>query len=187
MLFFFSFAIKGSLNVHMLTHRKEEPRACKKCGHAFIRKDCLVRHIRKMHRDQVDVLMMQHDLIENSLQLIIENEGDLVIDFELINGKISNDKLCDAIRELLQFVVDHTLLKKFGWPNTPVDSLLESLIKQCDCEPVRHEDYTYYDRLRENVKLLFTVVIEDDSLKQTLNNTTVDELILTVIMEAKEC
>lgn len=172
----------------MLTHRREDPRACLKCGHAFIRRDCLIRHIRKIHRDQAEILMLQHDLLSDThLDIVIENEGDTSMDFELINGKISNDKLCDAIRELLQFVVDHTLLKKFGWPKTPVDSLLESLIKQCDCQPVSHEDYNYHDRLRENVKLLFTVVIEDDSLKQTLNNKTVDELILTVIMEAKQC
>lgn len=174
--------MKASLNVHLLTHRKEEPRACHQCGHAFIRKDCLVRHIRKIHRDQASILLLQHNLVEKDLELSMLKDG--ICETDLNNGKLNDDKLCEAIRELLILLVDEKLLKNFGWPNAPIDSLLESVIRQCNHEPVKCEDYNYFDRLRENVKLLFTVVIEDDSLKELLNNKTVDEVIVNVIMQA---
>lgn len=166
--------------MHLLTHRKEEPRACRECGHAFIRKDCLVRHIRKIHREQATLLLHQHNLVEQDLALV----KDAISETDLANGKLNNDKLCEAIRELLILLVDEKLLKSFGWPNAPIDSLLEAVIKQCNHDPVKCEDYDFYDRLRENVKLLFTVVIEDDSLKELLNNRTVDEVVISVIMQA---
>lgn len=175
-----SFALKASLNVHLLTHRKEDPRACHECGHAFIRKDCLIRHIRKIHRDQATILLLQHNLVEKDLEMV----KDGISETDLENGKLHDDKLCEAIRELLLLLVDEKLLKNFGWPNAPIDSMLESVIKQCSHEPVKCEDYNYYDRLRENVKLLFTVVIEDESLKELLNNRTVDEVVISVIMQA---
>ncbi|KAI2809673.1 hypothetical protein BLOT_000824 [Blomia tropicalis] len=177
-----SFALKASLNVHLLTHRKEEPRACHQCGHAFIRKDCLVRHIRKIHRDQASILLLQHNLVEKDLEMTLLKED--ISDSDIYNGKLNDDKLCHAIRELLILLVDEKLLKNFGWPNSSIDSLLEAVIKQCNHEPVKCEDYNYFDRLRENVKLLFTAVIEDDSLKELLNNKTVDEVIVNVIMQA---
>lgn len=163
-----------------MTHRKEDPRACHECGHAFIRKDCLIRHIRKIHRDQATILLLQHNLVEKDLEMV----KDGISETDLENGKLHDDKLCEAIRELLLLLVDEKLLKNFGWPNAPIDNLLESVIKQCSHEPVKCEDYNYYDRLRENVKLLFTVVIEDDSLKELLNNRTVDEVVISVIMQA---
>ncbi|KAH7638700.1 translation initiation factor eif-2b subunit delta-like protein [Dermatophagoides farinae] len=184
-----SFAIKASLNVHMLTHRKEEPISCKKCSHAFIRKDCLKRHIRKAHRDEADDLLIQHCFVDKRQYTNLNKENSQLInkmEYRLVQRKISDDKLCQAIRELLAYVVNHELLQGYGWPNKPVDLLLESLIKQCNHEPVKAEDYNFYDRLRENVKLLFTVVIEDESLKETLEMKTVDEVIADVIQEASE-
>ena len=167
----------------MLTHRKEDPRACHQCGHAFIRKDCLIRHIRKIHRDQASILLLQHNLVDKNLDSSIFKET--ISETDLENGKLNEDKLCEAIRELLILLVDEKLLKNFGWPNAQIDSLLESVIKQCNHEPVKCEDYNYFDRLRENVKLLFTVVIEDESLKELLNNKTVDEVIVNVIVQAQ--
>ena len=40
-------------------------------------------------------------------------------------------------------------------------------------------------RLRENAKLLFTVVIDDNAVKTLLNSQTVDEVILHVLRLAK--
>jgi len=101
------------------------------------------------------------------------------------NRVLSEQKLCDSIRELLSLLVDETTLKGFGWPDAPVDELLEAVIKRCGHTPVKHENYTYYDRLRENSKLLFTVVIDDNAVKTLLNNQTVDEVILHVLRLAK--
>lgn len=47
------------------------------------------------------------------------------------------------------------------------------------------EQVTYMDRLRENSKLLFTVIIDDATVKTLLNNMTVDEVILHVLRLAK--
>ena len=101
------------------------------------------------------------------------------------NRVLSEQKLCDSIRELLSLLVDETTLKGFGWPDAPVDELLEAVIKRCGHTPVKHDNYTYYDRLRENSKLLFTVVIDDNAVKTLLNNQTVDEVILHVLRLAK--
>ncbi|OTF83353.1 translation initiation factor eIF-2B subunit delta-like protein [Euroglyphus maynei] len=180
--------MKASLNVHILTHRKEESIACKKCSRAFIRKDCLMRHIRKAHRDEADDLLNQHGLLDKEQDTNLNKENSQLnkMKYRLVQRKISDDKLCQAIRELLAYVVNQELLQGYGWPNKPVDLLLESLIKQCNHEPVKAEDYSFFDRLRENVKLLFTVVIEDESLKETLELKTVDEVIAEVIQEASE-
>ena len=93
--------------------------------------------------------------------------------------------LADSIRELLTLLVDEGTLRTFGWPDEPVDQLLESVIKRCGHQPVSAEDYGYTDRLRENAKLLFTVVIDDSAVKTLLNNQTVDEVILHVLRLAK--
>ncbi|EEC00658.1 hypothetical protein IscW_ISCW001570 [Ixodes scapularis] len=45
----------------MVTHTKEEPRSCHECGRAFIRKDCLMRHMRKRHRDLLDRILLDEE------------------------------------------------------------------------------------------------------------------------------
>ncbi|RWS31192.1 zinc finger protein 25-like protein [Leptotrombidium deliense] len=179
------FAIKPSLKLHLLTHTKEEPRSCHECGRAFIRKDCLLRHMRKRHRDLLDKISLDDKDEE-------EEEDDsstspISITTTSSNGSkiLSEHKLCESIKELLSLLVDESTLKSFGWPETPVDQLLESVIKRCGHTPVKQEDFAYYDRLRENSKLLFTVVIDDNAVKTLLNNQTVDEVILHVLRLAK--
>ncbi|EEC00659.1 centromere protein B, putative [Ixodes scapularis] len=89
--------------------------------------------------------------------------------------------LCESIRELLGLLVDEPTLKGFGYPDKPVDELLEAVIRRCGHSPASPDDYGYMDRLRENSKLLFTVVIDDNAVKTLLNNQTVDEVILHVL------
>ncbi|KAK8772839.1 hypothetical protein V5799_012630 [Amblyomma americanum] len=93
--------------------------------------------------------------------------------------------LCESIRELLGLLVDEPTLKGFGYPDKPVDELLEAVIRRCGHSPASPDDYNYMDRLRENSKLLFTVVIDDNAVKTLLNNQTVDEVILHVLRLAK--
>jgi hypothetical protein len=64
-----------------------------------------------------------------------------------------------------------------------VDRLLEAVIRRCDHQPVG--DLPYTDRLRENAKLLFTVVSDDSAVKTLLNNQIVVEVILHVLHLAK--
>lgn len=99
--------------------------------------------------------------------------------------KLSDEKLCDAIKELLNLLLDEPTLKGFGWPGAPVDEVLEAVIKRCGHSPANSDDYSYHERLRENSKLLFTVVIDDNSVKSLLNNQTVDEVIMYVLRLAK--
>ena len=173
-----SFAIRPSLKLHMMTHAKEEPRSCHECGRAFIRRDCLLRHIRKKHRDKLDqILAEEEEQTSLPLAFVTPPEGTPKV--------LTEDKLVEAIKELLTLLVDEETLKGFGWPETPIDQLLESVIKRSGHTPVNAELYEYYDRLRENSKLLFTVVIDDNAVKALLNNQTVDEVILHVLRMAK--
>lgn len=107
-------------------------------------------------------------------------------ELESIESKVlSETELCESIKELLSLLVDESTLESFGWPDRPIDEILESVIKRCGHSPVDPSDYPFYDRLRENSKLLFTVVIDDDAVKALLNNQTVDETILHVLKLAK--
>ncbi|XP_035211792.1 zinc finger protein 37-like isoform X1 [Stegodyphus dumicola] len=165
------FSVKPSLKLHLLTHTKEEPRSCHECGRAFIRKDCLLRHMRKRHRDVFDKILFDE-----------KDEKDASI----VNSRVLSEKdLTDNIRELLYLLIDEPTLIGFGWPNKPVDEVLELVIQRCGHSPVSRDNYTYMDRLRENAKLLFTVVIDDNAVKTLLNNQTVDEVILHVLRLAK--
>ncbi|XP_071450833.1 zinc finger protein ZFP2 isoform X2 [Hetaerina americana] len=101
-------------------------------------------------------------------------------------GSLSETALADSVRELLTLLVDDATLRAFGWPDAPVDKLLEAVIRRCGHQPASPEDYSRpSDRLRENAKLLFTVVIDDSAVKTLLNNQTVDEVILHVLRLAK--
>lgn len=99
---------------------------------------------------------------------------------------MDDEKLRTRIAELLKLVVDEEVLSKFGYPTVDVDAVLTSVLHECDQKPV---DITSCadigTKLRENVKLLFTTVIGDDSIKQMLNNHTVDEVINHVIALAE--
>lgn len=177
----YRFAIKPSLKLHLLTHTKEEPRSCHECGRAFIRKDCLLRHMRKRHRGLVDKIL--EDDKDDSTSEELPNSSTASLDTP--TKKLSDEKLCDAIKDLLNLLLDEPTLKGFGWPESPIDEVLEAVIKRCGHSPASPEDYSYHDRLRENSKLLFTVVIDDNSVKSLLNNQTVDEVILYVLRVAK--
>ncbi|KAG1714580.1 Zinc finger protein 568 [Nymphon striatum] len=192
---FKTFAIKPSLKLHLVTHTKEEPCACHECGRAFIRKDCLLRHMRRRHRRVLDKIYPAADCgisntgrnIESLLQaasLSPAEEESNILDAPYIR-KLSESELCDHIKQLLSLLVDDQTLTEFGWPNKPVDELLEAVIERCGHTPVNPDDYTYIDRLKENSKLLFTVVIDDSAVKTLLNNQTVEEIIQHVLYASK--
>lgn len=164
----------------MLTHMKEDPQACNVCGRNFIRKDCLSRHIRKLHREQSEELLLQHGLARDYDNLSIERREKISED-DLVNGILPDDALYRGVREVLELLVDAEVLKNFGWPTASNEFLLDLLIRQCEHEPVTSQDYSLPERLRENVKLLFTGIIEDESLKVMLNNKTIDEVMVIVV------
>lgn len=98
------------------------------------------------------------------------------------SSSLNEAELKENIGRLLKTVVDEDILNKFGYPKAPIDKVLCSVIKQCGQTPV--DSTTCIDsitNLRENVKLLFTSVIDDDSIKEMLNNQTIDEVVCHVI------
>ncbi|XP_049789960.1 zinc finger protein 883-like isoform X1 [Schistocerca nitens] len=195
-----SFAMKSSLKIHLLTHTKEPPRSCDECGRAFIRQDCLLRHMRTKHRDMLEEILAETEKKKLQQQLLAAAAAQGPVGSGVgLNGSgsdgssgdpssipsLSEAALADSVRELLALLVDEATLKAFGWPETQVDQLLEAVIRRCGHQPVTSEELLYTDRLRENAKLLFTVVIDDSAVKTLLNNQTVDEVILHVLRLAK--
>lgn len=98
-------------------------------------------------------------------------------DIESIEA-INQIEVRDNIAQLLKIVVDDEVLQKFGYPDSPIETILCSVIKHCGLEPI--DSSTCSDpisNLRENTKLLFTSVIDDESIKDMLNNHTIDEVV----------
>lgn len=188
-----SFAMKSSLKIHLLTHTKEPPRSCDECGRAFIRQDCLLRHMRTKHRDMLEEILAEAEKKKLQAQLLVaandNNEGETAGPTRTIpipaKHVLEDGALADSVRELLTLLVDEATLRAFGWPDAPVDQLLEAVIRRCGHPPAGSDDLPYSDRLRHNAKLLFTVVIDDTAVKTLLNNQTVDEVILHVLRLAK--
>lgn len=95
---------------------------------------------------------------------------------------LTDNELRESIAQLLKTVVEEDVLKKFGYPKMPIEKVLSSVIKQCGQSPV--DSSTCPDestKLRENVKLLFISVIDDESIREMLNNHTIDEVINHVL------
>ncbi|CAH0550769.1 unnamed protein product [Brassicogethes aeneus] len=178
-----TFMSKSSLRIHSYTHRKEQPCSCDTCGRAFIRQDCLMRHMRARHRDVLEDIMvsaekkrLQQQLLSAATTAAANKKGG--ISESIVWNEFT---LTESIKELLTLLVDEDCLNEFGYPDAPVDKVLDSVIKRCGHKPASEEDFDYIGRLRENAKLLFTVVIDDDAVKELLNNQTVDEVILHVL------
>lgn len=98
------------------------------------------------------------------------------------NTELNEDELKENIGKLLNLLIDEETLSSFGWPSTPVQDVLCAVIKQCDQSPA--DDRTCPDfvtKLRENVKLLFTSVLDDESVTAMLNNYSVDHVIMHVL------
>ena len=144
-----------------------------------------MRHMRKRHRDLLDKILADEKEEAENREAQTTSLPSVLPSIPQGTKVLTEAQLCDSINELLSLLVDEPTLKGFGWPKTPVDELLESVIKRCGHTPVPTEDYSYHDRLRENSKLLFTVVIDDTAVKTLLNNQTVDEVILHVLRLAK--
>jgi hypothetical protein len=157
--------------------------------------------MRTKHRDMLEEILAEAEKKKLQQQLLAAAGGSDVgplppcrdpvptattATIEPSSGTLGESALAESVRELLTLLVDEATLKAFGWPGAPVDRLLEAVIRRCGHQPVgAGDDLPYPDRLRENAKLLFTVVIDDSAVKTLLNNHTVDEVILHVLRLAK--
>ncbi|OXU20671.1 hypothetical protein TSAR_003361, partial [Trichomalopsis sarcophagae] len=176
------FAAKSSLQAHMNTHRREPPQSCAECGRAFIRQDCLMRHIRAKHRDLLEDVLGEAE--KKHLQLQMFNIAYIAAE-KMKTGEtniLSTEELMKAITELLTILIEKETLELFGWLQSPLQDVLEAVIRRCGHEPLTADsDLSLPDRLRGNVKLLFNAVIEDENVKSLLTTQTVDEVIMHVL------
>lgn len=99
-----------------------------------------------------------------------------------VSDTMNDSELSKNITKMLEILVGTDTLKSFGWPNESIELVLSLLIKQCGQLPNDSDSCDDFGTImRENTKLLFSSVLDDDSLKTMLNNHTVDEVILHVI------
>ena len=148
-------------------------------------------------------------LAESLAAAIADNDEELSEEEEEQEPTFTEEdlKLKDNVSKLLDMLVDSATLKKFGWPDiteetvsffyintinlNKIETLL--LIVQVLCKVIEncghdltkdqhnYKDLDYATRMREYVKLLFTVVIHNDSIKELLNNYPIDEVIEYVL------
>ncbi|XP_029172914.1 zinc finger protein 436-like isoform X1 [Nylanderia fulva] len=180
-----AFSAKSSLQAHLNTHRREPPQSCVECNRVFIRQDCLMRHIRAKHRELLEDVM--NEVERKHLQTQLFNIATIAA-AKTKNGesrRLSTDELLKAIIDLLTILIEEETLQLFGWPEAPIQDILEAVIRRCGHEPITSEsNMMFTERLRQNVKLLFTVVIDtvkDDTVKSLLTTKTVDDVILHVL------
>lgn len=106
-----------------------------------------------------------------------------------LSEPLNDAELTVKVGELLKMLVDENILHSLGWPHKKAKcvDVLDEVLQQCGQEPV--DDAAcggdYGQKLRENTKLLFTTVIDNESIRELLNNHSVDEVILHVLKLVK--
>ncbi|XP_016975487.1 protein suppressor of hairy wing [Drosophila rhopaloa] len=94
-------------------------------------------------------------------------------------------RLKENVGKLIDMLVDPPILKKYGWPNAAEEMVLCKVIENCGHDLTKgtenYAELDYGSRMREYCKLLFTVVIHNDSIKSLLNNFPIDDVIEYVL------
>lgn len=117
--------------------------------------------------------------IADNIEVPVEEdfEGEVLTEEDL--------KLKENIAKLIDMLVDPPILKKYGWPNAPEEMVLCKVIENCGYDlnkgAENYAELDYGSRMREYCKLLFTVVIHNDSIKSLLNNFPIDDVIEYVL------
>ncbi|XP_043255488.1 zinc finger protein 2 [Colletes gigas] len=182
-----AFSTKSSLQAHLNTHRREPPQSCVECNRVFIRQDCLMRHIKAKHRELLEDVVneVEKKHLQSQMYYIATIAAEKTKNGE--SSRLSTDELLTAISDLLKILIDDDTLQLFGWPDAPIQDILEAVIRRCGHLPLTPKaDLHFTDRLRKNIRLLFSVVIEDDAVKALLTTKTVDDVILHVLELSKE-
>lgn len=171
--------------------------------------DCLVRHMRSKHRDKLQQIIVEAETKkiikmmngEEQIEIIYYNNEEQSQPeeeyYEVVTMKeeeecgapifLDDQLLKERVSELLQIVIEQSLLKELGFGKKPIDEVLCSVLEQCSRTPLKKEDGGDDDstRMRENTKQLFSMVLDEDHIKSLLNNYTVDEVITIVLRMAK--
>ncbi|EDV94611.1 GH22065 [Drosophila grimshawi] len=130
----------------------------------------------------------QRKSLAASLAAAIADNQDEPLSEDDFSGEVLTEedlKLKENIAKLIDMLVDPQTLKKYGWPNSTEESVLCKVIENCghDLEKggENYAELDYGSRMREYCKLLFTVVIHNDSIKSLLNNFPIDDVIEYVL------
>lgn len=99
--------------------------------------------------------------------------------------ELSELELGTAIEELLLTLMEESTLRKLGWPDIPTGELLEALIRQCGCSPAQNLGTTI-ERLRENCRVLFTTVLEDQVVKRLFGDLKTVDGVLERVLQLEE-
>jgi KRAB domain-containing zinc finger protein len=142
--------------------------------------------------EEVEIIYEPSNYLKNDAQIsssvdIIELVPQTTDDDDEATPIFLDDNLLEQrIAELLQIVIEESVLKDQGFRKKSIDEVLCSVLEKCCRTPLKkdskEDDST---RLRENTKLLFTLVLDEDHIQTLLNNYTVDEVITIVIRMSK--
>lgn len=172
-----------------------------------------MRHVKAKHRELLKDVM--NEVEKKHLQTQMYNIATIAAE-KTQKGesrRLATDELLKAISDLLKILIDDDTLQVyliaisvynycyryrmkfnscrvsqlFGWPDASIQDILEAVIRRCGHQPLTSDsDLLFTERLRENVKLLFSVVVEDSTVKSLLTTKTVDDVILHVLEISKE-
>ncbi|XP_045537784.1 oocyte zinc finger protein XlCOF6 [Papilio machaon] len=96
---------------------------------------------------------------------------------------MSEEELAESLKKLLSQLIDKDTLDIFGWPDEPVDTVLEKVIEQCGARAADRDKWTRVQRLRENTKHLFVYVIDDKNIARMLDTHTIDQIIKHILAQ----
>jgi KRAB domain-containing zinc finger protein len=144
--------------------------------------------MRARHRDVLEDIMasaekkrLQQQLLNAATEAVAKNQGSLT------ENMVWNETDFDGVDQGATglFWSMKRACKILDFPTPPLIKFWIRLSSDVDTSRLRKKIFDYIGRMRENAKLLFTVVIDDEAVKSLLNNQTVDEVILHVLRLAK--
>ncbi|XP_028033918.1 gastrula zinc finger protein XlCGF57.1-like isoform X1 [Bombyx mandarina] len=103
------------------------------------------------------------------------------------NGPLmTEEELLDNLGKMLFKLIDSDTLECFGWPDEPVDVVLEKVIEHCGAKPADRTMWTRMQRLRENTKHLFLYVIDDKNIARMLDTHTIDQIVKHILAQVSD-
>ncbi|XP_075549872.1 uncharacterized protein LOC142583334 isoform X3 [Dermacentor variabilis] len=126
---------------------------------------------------------MKHSCTSNVSASSNRNNVYLKSEHSLQESEENCDTLKNRIEEFLCFLIEKPILKRLGWPSAHLSDLLEAVIRHCGCSPSESEFDSLADKLRENCKVLFTKVLEDDVAGKLLDDDESVDVVLDKVLE----
>lgn len=130
-------------------------------------------------KESIEVIPVDED---GDNDLVVANGIKMEKSIDLQPITMNENDLDENITKMMKILIGGETLQSLGWPNKSIEFVLSSLIEQCGQVPNDYDSCEDYStKMRENSKLLFMAVLDDETIKSMLNNHTVDEVIMHVI------